>query len=196
MEFILGRKINMSQVFSKDGKSIPVTLIEAGPVFITQIKSKARDGYSAIQVGFAKSKKSKKRFSFFREFRVRDEKELENFKIGQELTLDNFEAGKRVNLVGQSKGKGFQGVVKRHGFSGGPKSHGQKDRLRAPGSIGSSFPEHVRKGTRMAGRMGGERVTVKNLEIIDIDKENNVLALKGAVPGSRGSLVMMSSLGK
>ena len=188
----------MTQIFRED-KVIPVTLIESGPNFVTQIKTKDRDNYSAIQVGFGtkKEKNIKKpqrghlknldNLRWLREFRV-DSTEL---KSGDKIDVSIFAPGDKVNVVAISKGKGFQGVVKRHGFHGGPKSHGQKDRHRAPGSIGSSFPEHVFKGKRMAGRMGGDRVTVKNLEIVEIDGENNLIALKGAVPGRRGTLVMI-----
>ena len=188
----------MTQIFKED-KVIPVTLIESGPNFVTQVKTKDRDNYSAIQVGFgAKKEKNIKKpqrghlknldnLRWLREFRVEDSK-LNN---GDKIDVSVFAPGDKVNVVAISKGKGFQGVVKRHGFHGGPKSHGQKDRHRAPGSIGSSFPEHVFKGKRMAGRMGGDRVTVKNLQIVEIDGENNLIALKGAVPGRRGTLVMI-----
>ena len=197
----------MTKIFRED-KVIPVTLIESGPNFVTQIKTKDRDNYSAIQVGFgtkkeknikkpqrghlAKIKSSKlknQNLRWLREFRVEN---LES-KPGDEINVSIFAPGDKVNVVAISKGKGFQGVVKRHGFHGGPKSHGQKDRHRAPGSIGSSFPEHVFKGKRMAGRMGGDRVTVKNLEVVEVDSENNLIALKGAVPGRRGTLIMIKS---
>ena len=193
----------MTQIFKED-KVIPVTLIESGPNFVTQVKTKDRDNYSAIQVGFgAKKEKNIKKpqrghlknldnLRWLREFRVEDSK-LNN---GDKIDVSVFAPGDKVNVVAISKGKGFQGVVKRHGFHGGPKSHGQKDRHRAPGSIGSSFPEHVFKGKRMAGRMGGDRVTVKNLEIVEIDGENNLIALKGAVPGRRGALVMIRAFSK
>lgn len=205
MKFLLGKKLGMTQVFKED-KVIPVTLIESGSNFVTQVKSKDIDGYDSIQLGFGikKEKNIKKpqighlkkfenlkftdqNLRWLREFRV-DTTEL---KLGDEIKPDIFTSGDKVNIIAVSKGKGFQGVVKRHGFSGGPKSHGQKDRLRAPGSIGTSFPEHVIKGKKMAGRMGGDRVTVKNLEIIEVDSENNLIALKGAVPGRRGTLVMI-----
>ena len=205
MKFILGKKLGMTQIFRED-KVIPVTLIESGPNFVTQIKTKDRDNYSAIQVGFgtkkeknikkpqrghlAKIKSSKlknQNLRWLREFRVEN---LES-KPGDEINVSIFAPGDKVNVVAISKGKGFQGVVKRHGFHGGPKSHVQKDRHRAPGSIGSSFPEHVFKGKRMAGRMGGDRVTVKNLEVVEVDSENNLIALKGAVPGRRGTLIMI-----
>ena len=198
MKFILGKKLGMTQIFNED-KIIPVTLIESGPNFVTQIKTKDKDDYTAVQLGFGEKlekniKKSQRghlknlgNLRWLREFRI----ENPEIKIGDQINISTFSIGDKVNIVAISKGKGFQGVVKRHGFHGGPKSHGQKDRHRAPGSIGASFPEHVFKGMRMAGRMGGDRVTVKNLEIIDIDSENNLIALKGAVPGRRGTLVML-----
>jgi len=202
MKFILGTKLGMSQVFDEKGKTIPVTLIEAGPCFITQIKSKEKDGYEAVQIGFGKAKhikkpqaghlkklkiknKKLKTIKYLREFRV----EKPEFNLGDEIRANIFKEGEIVKVSGISKGKGFAGVVKRHGFRGGPKSHGQKHQHRAPGSIGSSFPERVRKGTRMAGRMGSQRVTVRNLEIVKVDPENNILAIKGAVPGRKGTLL-------
>jgi len=197
----------MTQVFKED-KVIPVTLIESGSNFVTQIKTKDGDGYTAIQVGFDTKKEKNIRkpqrghlkkvsnvkgqmsnLRWLREFRV-DSTEL---KSGDKIDITVFAPGDKVNVIAISKGKGFQGVVKRHGFHGGPKSHGQKDRHRAPGSIGSSFPEHVFKGKRMAGRMGGDRVTVKNLEVVEVDSENDLIALKGAVPGRRGTLIMIKS---
>jgi len=208
MKFILGKKIGMTQVFKGDNV-IPVTLIESGPNFVIQVKTKEKDGYVAVQLGFGtkKEKNIKKpqrghlkkisrlrqgsggqaNLRWLREFRV-DEIEL---KPGDQIDVSTFVPGDKVNVIAVSKGKGFQGVVKRHGFHGGPKSHGQKDRHRAPGSIGGSWPQHVTKGMRMAGRMGGERTTVKNLEVVEIDKENNLIAIKGAIPGRRGTLVMI-----
>lgn len=200
MKFILGKKLEMTQVF-KGNNVIPVTLIESGPNFISQIKTKEKDGYSAIQIGFGprKEKNIKKpqlghlknigNLRWLREFRI-DTSEL---KTGDEIKPEIFTVGDKVTVVAISKGKGFQGVVKRHGFHGGPKSHGQKDRHRAPGSIGASWPQHVIKGKKMAGRMGGDRVTVKNLEIVEVDKENNLIAIKGAIPGRRGTLIMIKS---
>lgn len=197
----------MTQIFDKTGKVIPITLVEAGPCFVTQIKTAEKDGYSAVQIGFGVKKKINKPLSghlknlgssaveagnlkYLREF-----KDGEGLKIGDKINLSIFKENEKVKVAGISKGKGFAGVVKRHGFKGGPASHGQKDRLRAPGSIGMSFPERVSKGRRMAGRMGGERVTVKNLKIAEIDAEKNILALKGAIPGPKGRLVEIISQG-
>jgi large subunit ribosomal protein L3 len=203
MAFLLGKKLGMSQMFDKGNKIVPVTIIEAGPCYVTQIKNKEKDKYEAVQIGFGEAKKNKKpklghlekvksknekvkiNLRWLKEFRVADDK----YELGQEIKADIFKIGDIVKISGISKGKGFAGVVKRHGFRGAPASHGTKHNLRAPGSIGSSFPEHVLKGKKMAGRMGGERVSVKNLEIADIDIENNLIAVKGAVPGKNGSLV-------
>lgn len=203
MKFILGKKLGMSQMFDKDGKSIPVTVIEAGPCYVTRVKIKENDGYESTQIGFGKTKKVKKPragylkknssgsslipndLKWLKEFRI----EKGKFEAGQEIKADIFQEGDLVKVSGISKGKGFAGVVKRHGFQGASASHGTKHNLRAPGSIGATFPEHVLKGKRMAGRMGGERVSVKNLEIAMVDVENNTLAVKGAVPGKNGSLV-------
>jgi len=193
----------MSQMFDKDGKVIPVTVVEAGPCYVTQIRTKEKDGYEAVQVGFGEAKKVNKprtghlkkanindktpaaKIKFLKEFRVENGK----FEAGQEFKVDVFQEGDMVKVSGISKGKGFAGVVKRHGFRGAPASHGTKHNLRAPGSIGSSFPEHVLKGKKMAGRMGSDRVTVKSLKIALVDVENNILAIKGAIPGRHGSLV-------
>lgn len=185
MKFILAKKLEMSQVYQKDGTVIPVTLLEAGPCEVTAIKTPEKDGYAAVQVGFGARRKS---FRFLREFRVSD---TGNFERGTKLEAALFAPGETVTVVGTSKGLGFQGVVKRHGFHGSPKSHGHKDQLRMPGSIGSKRQGPVEKGKRMAGRMGGERVTVKNLLVMQVDQEKNRLAVKGAVPGARGSLVLI-----
>lgn len=202
-KFILGKKIGMSQIF-KDDKVIPVTLVEAGPIVVTQIKTPQKDGYSAIQVGFGFKKpkrlskalkghlKNLGSFRWLREFRVSEE-ELKNFQIGDKIEVSIFKEGEKVKITGTSKAKGFQGVVKRHGFHGGPKTHGQKDRLRAPGSIGPTHPQHVVKGRRMAGRMGGETVTLKNCQIVEVLPEENLLVIKGALPGKRGELLKIVS---
>jgi len=190
MKFILGKKLGMSQLFNEKGHIVPVTLIDAGPCSVVQVKSKEKDGYSAVQIGFVKIKDKKikkpqkdKGFRYLREF------PNSHLKIGEQINVSIFNEGEIVKVAGTSKGKGFQGVVKRHGFSGFPASHGTKHGLRAPGSIGSSWPERVWKGKKMAGRMGNERITVSGLKIVQIDKENNLLAVKGAVPGKKGILL-------
>ena len=185
----------MSQVFSEDRKVTPVTLIEAGPCVVTQVKTEEKDGYQAVQVGFGERKKINRplmghlkdlgKFRYLRE--IRDVKE--DMKIGDKIDAGVFKEGDKIKVIGISKGKGFQGVMKRHGFHGSPATHGHKHDHRAPGSIGSAFPEHVLKGKKMAGRMGGDQVTVKGLKVVKVDKENNLLAVKGAVPGKRGALV-------
>ncbi|MCD5396517.1 MAG: 50S ribosomal protein L3 [Candidatus Pacebacteria bacterium] len=196
--FILGKKLKMAQIF-KEEKAIPVTLIGAGPCVVTQIKTKEKDGYEAVQIGFEKIKKEKKikktqkdkPFKFLREFKT---DKIEEFKVGDVIDVSKFQIGEKVKVSGISKGKGFQGVVKRWGFSGRNKTHGVKHEERTPGSIGSAFPQRVIKGKKMPGRMGGERVTVKNLEIVDIDKERNLLVIKGAVPGRRGTLLEIQTI--
>jgi len=200
MKFILGKKIGMSQVFSEDRKVTPVTLIEAGPCVVTQVKTEKKDGYQAVQVGFGERKKINRplmghlkdlgKFRYLRE--IRDVKE--DMKIGDKIDAGVFKEGDKIKVIGISKGKGFQGVMKRHGFHGSPATHGHKHDHRAPGSIGSAFPEHVLKGKKMAGRMGGDRVTVKGLKVVKVDKENNLLVVKGAVPGKRGALLKVESL--
>jgi large subunit ribosomal protein L3 len=192
----------MTQVFDEGGRVVPVTVIEAGPCWVTQVKTAESDGYNAVQVGFEESRKvnSPERghlakagtpmLRHLREWRVADPSA---FQVGQRLDVTIFAPGETVNVVGTSKGKGFQGVVKRHGFAGGPRTHGQSDRWRAPGSIGSgTTPGRVLKGVRMAGRMGGDRVTVKNLQVVRADAERNLLLVKGAVPGPREALVAVS----
>lgn len=194
MKFLLGKKIKMSQVFDEKGNQIPITLIEAGPCFVTQIKTKEKDGYSAIQFGFKKIEKPKKikktmkgkEFKYLREQRIMDNEQL---KVGDKIDVSIFQEGDLVKISGISKGKGFAGAVKRWGFAGFPKTHGTKHGLRSIGSIGSRWPQRVLKGKKMPGRMGGERVTVKNLKIVKVDKENNLIAVKGAIPGRRGTLV-------
>lgn len=195
MKFILGKKIGMSQLFDEKGNVIPVTWIEAGPCFITQIKEKEKNGYSAVQIGFFKKKPRKvkktekgKEFRYLKECKISDA-EAESLKIGKEINVSIFKEGDIIRISGVSKGKGFQGVVKRWGFAGAPKTHGTKHMLRMPGSIGVSDAERVFKGMKMAGRMGGKRVTVKNLRIIKIDKDKNLLAVKGAIPGRKGMLL-------
>jgi large subunit ribosomal protein L3 len=199
MDHILGRKIGMTQVFAENGSVIPVTVIQAGPCFVTAVRTPAKDGYEAVQVAFEEMRKRltkpkagylRKRnlgnLRFLREFRTSGS----DLEIGKPITVEIFEKGDFVDVCGTTKGKGFQGGVKRHGFRGGPKTHGQSDRLRAPGSIGSgTTPGRVFKGTRMSGHMGHVRHTVLNLQIVGVDAENNVLLVKGPVPGADQGLV-------
>ena len=189
----------------KDDKVIPVTVVQAGPVTITQMKTKENDGYEAVQVGFGKAKKLnrpqaghlqkiKNNKENIKDDLLRDLKEFrapstDEYVLGQQIDVSIFNEGDYVKVSGITKGRGFQGVVKRHGFHGGPKTHGQKNRHRAPGSIGATAPQRIMPGRKMAGRMGGTRTTVKNLKIVGIDKEKNILMIKGAVPGSRGTLL-------
>lgn len=197
MKFILGRKLNMSQVFDKQGKVIPVSLIEAGPCFVTQIKtigpsdSQGGDGYEAVQIGFEKLKPKKirktqkqKPFRCLREF----EGDISKYKTGQKIDVSVFQEGDLVKITGISKGKGFAGAVKKWGMAGGPASHGSRHH-RGLGSTGSRFPQRVIKGRKMPGRMGSERKTIKNLKIIKVDLKNNLLAVKGALPGRIGTLL-------
>jgi len=192
MVFILGKKIKMTQVFEGD-EVIPVTEIKAGPCFVLQIKNMAKDGYEAVQVGFDKMTKAKnikkymkgKEYRFIKEFRTAPGE----LKVGDEIKLDVFKKGDLIDASGLTKGRGFTGVVKRHGFHGHNKTHGTKDQIRMPGSIGSTAQQRVNKGKRMAGRMGVERVTLKNLQIIEIQPEKNILLVSGAVPGGRNGLV-------
>ena len=200
IEGILGRKLGMTQVFDQGGNLQTVTVVEAGPCFVSNIKTESRDGYNAVQLGFGEAKRLNspekghlksigRQLKHLREFRV---DEVDSFEVGQQVDVGIFEEGDRVNVVGISKGRGFAGVVKRHGFSGGPKTHGQSDRLRAPGSIGgTTYPGRVYKGTRMAGHMGNRRVTVLGLKVVQADAARNLLLLKGAVPGSVSGLLII-----
>ncbi|MFH1651402.1 MAG: 50S ribosomal protein L3 [Chloroflexota bacterium] len=196
---ILGKKLGMTQAYREDGTVVPVTVIEAGPCTVVQIKTTAREGYNSAQLGFNSVKKLNSaeeghlkglgKFKYLREFRVDDTAALE---VGQKVDVSLFQAGDKVDIIGISKGKGFAGVVKRHGFSGGPKTHGQSDRWRAPGSIGSgTTPGRVVKGMRMAGHMGQRRVTQRKLEVYQADPARNLLLVKGAVPGSPSQLLMI-----
>lgn len=201
-KFILGTKEGMSQIFSEDGKLTAVTLIKVAPNVVVQVKTKDKDGYEAVQIGTGSKKKLSKglrghmkelgSFAHLREF---SETKLgdKDLSVGDTLGLDQFEVGDTVKITGTSKGKGFAGVVKRHGFAGAPASHGHKKVLRHPGAIGGRFPQHVRKGLRMAGRDGGSRVSSRGLTVMVVDKEEGVLAVKGAVPGTRGRLVEVVS---
>ena len=188
----LGRKVGMSQVFREDGIVVPVTVVEAGPCVITQIKTQETDGYEAVQLGFGEVKKRNKpmtgHFSNSRLARyVKEVKadDINEFQVGQSLTVDVFQPGEFVDVTGRSKGRGFSGVMKRHGFAGGPRTHGQSDRSRAPGSIGGgTTPGKVFKGMKMPGHTGNRRITVKGIEVIHVDAERNLILLKGGVPGS------------
>jgi len=191
MAFILGKKLKMSQIFGENGKVIPLTLIEAGPCFVTQIKEKKKDSYEAVQIGFEKKNKVKKSqkgkgFQYLREQRTENREQL---KVGDKIDVSIFKEGDKVKISGIAKGKGFQGAVKRWGFSGRGASHGVKHEHRTLGSVGSTEAARVFKGKKMPGRMGGKRITIRNLEIIRIDTENNLIAVKGAVPGRRGTLL-------
>jgi large subunit ribosomal protein L3 len=204
MPGLIGKKIGMTSVFSADGKNVPCTVIEAGPCVVTQIKSVDIDGYGALQVGFEDKKEkhtTKPEVGHFNKAGVTPKRHLVEFKgfegefkLGDTLTVDLFADATWVDVAGTSKGKGFQGVVKRHGFGGvGQSTHGQHNRLRAPGSLGaSSFPSKVVKGMRMAGRMGGDTKTVQNLEVLKIIPEHNLLLVKGSVPGAKGSIVIIN----
>ncbi len=201
---IIGRKLGMTQIFDEKGKAEAVTLIEAGPCKVTQVKTEALDGYNAAQVGFGQAKKLKSpirgQCRNLGDFRYLKELPLDSgsqVKIGDVVDVGAFSAGDTVDITGTSKGRGFAGVVKRHGFSGGPKTHGQSDRHRAPGSIGSgTTPGRVLKGKKMAGHMGVQTVTVRNLEIIKTDGESNLLMVKGAVPGMSRGLVIIKKVNR
>lgn len=216
MKGLLGIKVGMTQVFDAKGNVTPVTLIQAGPCYVTQVKTQAHDGYTAVQMGFGDIKEKrltrgekghlgllrsdKKRSSklpalrHLREFRT---KNTADYHVGQVLKVDQFAVGEYIDVVGTTKGRGFAGNVKRHGFAGGPRTHGQSDRLRAPGSISATTGiAHIFKGKRMAGRMGNERCTAQNLEVVRVDVERNLIAVKGSVPGAKGGLVIVQDAAK
>lgn len=203
---LIGKKIGMTQIFDEQGVAQPVTIIEAGPCFVTQIRNPEKDGYAAIQLGFGEvhpkrltggelghlNKKDLPPMRILREFRSK-----ESIALGDKLTVDVFAVGERVDVVGTSKGKGFAGAVKRHHFAGGKKTHGQSDRHRAPGSRGAgTTPGRVYKGARSAGHMGSGRVTVQALKIVLVDAERNLLGVKGAIPGGKGGLVLIKAARK
>ncbi len=199
LQGIIGRKLGMTQMYRENGRIEAVTAVEAGPCAITQIKTPDKEGYTAVQLGFEESKrvnsaekghlKGLAPYRHLREFRVESVSET---KVGDLIDVNVFKPGDKVDVVGISKGKGFAGVVKRHHFKGGPKTHGQTDRQRHPGAIGSTTtPGHVKKGLRMAGHMGSQRVTVRRLEIMKIDPARNILLIRGAVPGSDDELVLI-----
>lgn len=197
-KFIVAEKLHMSQIFGKDGKVVPVTILKAAPVKVTQVRNADKDKYTAVQVGFGKKKGQNKamaghlkdlpNFATLMEFRIPADAKFER---GQEIKVDSFEVGDMVTVTAKMKGRGFAGPIKKYGFGGQPASHGH-DHPRAVGSIGMRFPQHVRKGLRMAGRMGGTR-SVKNLEVIDIDPKRNLIAVKGAVPGAPGAVVKIQT---
>ena len=199
----LGKKIGMTHIFDESGNVMPVTVIEAGPCTVTQIKTTETDGYNAVQIGFGKAKHLNKAITgHLKGLSVKHLKEVraddnEEHSVGDEITVDIFAVGELVDVIGTSKGKGFAGTMKRHGFGGGPRTHGQSDRARAPGSIGGgTTPGRVYKGQKMSGHMGAERTTVKSLRVVKIDTERNLLWLKGAVPGSPNGLVTIRKTGK
>jgi large subunit ribosomal protein L3 len=223
MKGLIGRKLGMTQIFTESGEAVPVTVIEAGPCYVTQVRTAEHDGYSAIQIGFEPVKKAARlskaerghlgllkaddkhpqrkslegvvpAVKTLRELRVRPE---EGYSEGQKLTVELFQLGERVDVVGTSKGRGFTGHVKRHGFMGGPRTHGQSDRLRRSGSIGpGTTPGKVHKNKRMAGHMGVERVTTQNLQVVLVDAERNLIGVKGPVPGATGGLVIVTETRK
>lgn len=225
MKIILGKKVGMTQIFDEKGKAIPVTLVEAGPCFVTQIKSDSKDGYDAVQVGFSESKKlnkpqkghlkkSKVSVKNLKELRIATTKEqkeakdakeqvevegyptegfnFKNAKLGDEIKVDIFKEGETIDVLGVSKGRGFQGVIKRWRFHRGPMSHGS-DHHREPGSIGSAFPQRVVKGTKLPGRMGPKKVTAQNLKIVKIELDKNLIAIEGSVPGANNGLLVIKS---
>jgi large subunit ribosomal protein L3 len=202
MKFILGKKANMTQRFAADGTVVPVTVVTAGPSLVVMVRTKEKDGYAAVQIGFGAIKKPAKSVQgqlkglptvgTLREFRVEGNGGV---KRGDIITAGIFQIGDKVKVVGISKGKGFQGVVKRHGFKGSRATHGNKDQSRMPGSIGDTAHQRVIKGLRMGGHMGYDRTTVHNLEVVEIDTEKNLLYLKGAVPGPKGNLLMLTAIG-
>lgn len=221
MKSLIGIKVGMTQVFDATGVVTPVTIIQAGPCYVTQVKDDKNDGYNAIQVGFGdvsekrltrgqkghlgvlksnkknQGKKGNKGIPPVRHLREFRTNSVTDYQVGQQLTVEQFEIGEKVDVTGKTKGHGFTGVVRRHGFAGGVKTHGQSDRHRAPGSIGSATElSRVPKGQRMAGHMGDERLTVQNLEVVKIDPERNLIAIKGAVPGVKGGVVVIRDAAK
>jgi len=203
MPGLIGKKIGMTSVFSVEGKNIPCTVIEAGPCIVSQVRTIEKDGYAAVQLGFQEKKEkhaTKPEIGHFKKAGTTPKKKLVEFdgfgddvQLGDIITVDMFEASSFINVSGVSKGKGFQGVVRRHGFGGvGESTHGQHNRLRAPGSIGaSSYPSRVFKGMRMAGRMGNDKITVQNIEVLKVIPENNLVIVKGSVPGCKGSYLIL-----
>jgi large subunit ribosomal protein L3 len=203
MSGLIGKKLGMTRIFDEKGNDVQVSVIQTGPCYVTEIRTKERHGYDALQLGFEEkrdksvkkperghfAKSGVKPMRFVREFRTYD---VNQFKLGDAIKADVFQVGDKVKVSGISKGKGFQGVVKRHHFGGGPVTHGQSDRMRAPGSLGgSSYPSRVLKGLRMAGRMGGDRVTVRNMKVVRVDAENNIVMVRGGIPGAKNGMVVI-----
>jgi len=207
MKFIIGKKLNMTQIFQEDGTVVPVTRVKAGPCQVVQIKNVKKDKVNSVQISFGQTKEKRlakpqlghlkelNKTKILHEFKL-DEGQTKNLERGDMITVETFVQGDRVKVSGNSKGKGFAGVVKRYNFKCGPASHGHKDQLRMPGSIGATGPQRVFKGTRMGGRMGGNQVTVNNLEIIEVHPESNELCIKGAVPGARNGLLLIKCDGE
>lgn len=221
MKALLGYKVGMTQIIEEDGTAVPVTVIQAGPCWVTQVKDLESDGYQAVQMGFDEvverrltrgqlghlgrlqtdrdhpQRKEDRGIPSVRHLREVRTRRVDEYEVGQRLTVEQFAKGDRVDVTGRSKGRGFTGVVKRYGFGGGPKTHGQSDRQRAPGSIGAtSGMSRVIKGMRMAGRSGNETHTSQNLEVVRIDPERNLIAVKGSVPGPKGNLVLLDAAAK
>lgn len=205
MKGIIGRKVGMTQLFDERGNVTPVTVIQAGPCFVTQVRQQERDGYSAVQLGYEATgpgrlsggqlghlrRNNLPALRHLREFRLQEGEETD-VEEGQEVTVEVFAEGERIDVVGVSKGRGFAGTIKRHGFARGPKTHGQSDRMRSPGSIGMcATPGRTFRGMRMSGRMGNQRTTTQNLEVMRVDAERNLLAVKGSVPGPRNSILLL-----
>ncbi len=209
MKFLLGKKQSMTQIFDDTGKAVSGTLVEAGPLTVVDFKTKAKHGYDAVVLGLGKKKLARAgkarmgiaqkagqtdhAFEYLREFRVADVKELEGLAIGNKIDVSSFLEGDTVMVTGISKGKGFQGVVKRHGFAGGRRTHGQKHSEREPGSIGVGGVQRVFKGMRMGGRMGSDRISVKNLKVVKIDSAQNLFFISGSIPGVKGTLLEITS---
>jgi len=204
LQGIIGKKVGMTQQFLENGEFVAVTAIETGPCFLTQVKNQAKDGYTAVQLGFEEAKHLNNpeeghlrgigKFAHLHEFKAED---ASSAKPGDVVDVGFLKPGDLINVSGLSKGRGFAGVVKRHHFSGGPKTHGQSDRHRAPGSIGATtYPRRVLKGQRMAGHMGNKKVSVRNLQVVRVDTGRNLLLIKGAIPGARGGLLIIKKVGQ
>lgn len=200
---MIGKKLGMTRIFDEKGNDVQVSVIQTGPCYVTEIRTKDKHGYDSLQLGFEEkrdksvnkperghfAKSGVKPMRVLREFRTYD---VSQFKLGDAIKADVFQVGDKVRVIGVSKGKGFQGAMKRHHFGGGSVTHGQSDRMRAPGSIGgSSYPSRVFKGTRMAGHMGAERVTVRNIKVVRVDAENNIVMVRGAIPGAKNGTVVI-----